>query len=258
MSTSTDFQPLQSSLRLSGAAARPLSAEAVETPPAAGRRVLKSLWPLVWMTTMSLAVPALAVFDAQWAGKVSSEASATELAQECLLLLSAVMFARAASRHVAMRPILLLAAGLFATMLVRELDAFWDLVRHGFWVYPATAVAAVAIWRASREPTPLLASWARYAQTKSYLLVSTGLLIVLVLSRTFGSQIIWGPILANSDVLLVKTVIQEGLELFGYLFIFWAAVEINAAPLTLRDTSSLRDPLWGDGLDQGDAHRLRT
>src|SRR5690606_9995524 len=87
-------------------------------------------------------------------------------------------------------------------------------------------VAAMAMISASQQRTSLLSSWAKYAHTKSYLLVSVGLLVVLILSRTFGSQLMWRPILGNSDVSLTKTVIQEGLELFGYLFVFWGANDV--------------------------------
>ena len=226
MSTSTEFLPQHSGPTLSDYYPRPAGV-AVETTARDDRRViLRSLKNLTWVTLFSLAVPGLALVDAQLTGGGPSEASATEIAQELLLLISAVMFWSAATRNRAMRPILLLASGLFATMLVRELDHFWDQVTHGFWVYPAVMVAAVAIISVGQQRTSVLSSWAKYAQTKSYLLVSVGLLIVLVLSRTFGSQLMWRPILGDGDVALTKTVIQEGLELFGYLFVFWGATEI--------------------------------
>ncbi len=237
MSTSTEFLAPRSGLSLGGYYPRPIGAP-VETAARDDRRViLRSLRNFAWITALSLAVPALALIDAQLIGSASSEASATEVAQELLLLLSTVLFLSAAARSIEMRPILLLAAGFFATMLVRELDYFWDKIAHGFWVYPALMVAAIAMISASQQRTSLLSSWAKYAQTKSYLLVSVGLLVVLILSRTFGSQLMWRPILGNSDVSLTKTVIQEGLELFGYLFVFWGANEISRQPTTATQTS---------------------
>lgn len=236
MSTSTEFLPRHSGLSLSDYYPRP-SGAAVETAARDDRRViLRSLKNLTWIALFSLAVPALTLVDAQLTGGGPSEASATEIAQELLLLISAVVFWTAATRSVEMRPILQLAAGLFAAMLVRELDYFWDQVTHGFWVYPMTMVAAIAIISASQQRTSVLSAWAKYAQTKSYLLVLVGLLIVLVLSRTFGSQVTWRPILGDGNVALTKTVIQEGLELFGYLFVFWGAIEI-AGSCPTRDRS---------------------
>ena len=226
MSTSTEFLAPHRGLSLSGYYLRPFGVS-VETAVRDDRRViLRSLRNFAWITALSLAVPALALVDAQLIGSRSSEASATEVAQELLLLISVVLFLSAAARSLEMRPILLLAAGFFASMLVRELDYFWDKVAHGFWIYPAIMVAAIAMISVRQQPTPLLSSWAKYAQTKSYLLVSAGLLIILVLSRTFGSQLMWRPILGDGDVSLTKTVIQEGLELFGYLFVFWGATEV--------------------------------
>ena len=246
MSTSTEFLPRTSGLSLSDYYPRPADAP-VETAVRDDRRViLRSLKNFAWITLFSLAVPALALFDAQFISSGSSEASATEIAQELLLLISAVMFWSVATRSVEMRPILMLAAGLFATMLVRELDHFWDKVSHGFWVYPAMMVAAIAIISVGQQSTSVLSSWAKYAQTKSYLLVLVGLLIILVLSRTFGSQLIWRPILGNSDVSLTKTVIQEGLELFGYLFIFWGAIEITTKCPTTGQRHSRPIAAWWD------------
>ncbi len=232
MSTSTEFLSPSS-----GYYARPLAGLAETTVHDDRREILRSLKGLAWITLLSLTVPVLAVVDAQLIGSAPSEASATEIAQELLLLISAGLFLSTAVRSIEMRPILLLASGFFATMLVRELDHFWDKVTHGFWVFPAVLVAALAIISAFQQQASVLSSWAKYARTRSYLQVSMGLLIILVLSRTFGSQVIWRPILGNGDVPLTKTVIQEGLELFGYLFVFWGATEIWRQPTTLSQTN---------------------
>ncbi len=109
MSTSTEFLPWASGLSLSDYYPRPTD-RPVETAIRDDRRViLRSLKNFAWITLFSLAVPALALFDAQFIGSGSSEASATEIAQELLLLISAVMFWSAATRSVEMRPILQLA-----------------------------------------------------------------------------------------------------------------------------------------------------
>lgn len=226
MSTSTEFLSPSSGRSVSGYYLQPLAGPVESTARDDRRVILRSLKNLAWVALFSLAVPALSLVDAQLTGSAPSEASATEIAQELLLLISAVLFLSKAMRCIELRPILLLASGLFATMFVRELDHFWDKIVHGFWVFPAVLVAVIAIVAASQQRTSVLAAWAKYAHTKSYLLVSIGLLIILVLSRTFGSQLIWRPILGNGDILLTKTVIQEGLELFGYLFVFWGATEV--------------------------------
>jgi hypothetical protein len=63
-----------------------------------------------------------------------------------------------------------------------------------------------------------------YLGSKSWIYVTIGLLIVLVLSRLFGSGwLIWNAVMGEGYRAEYKAIIQEGLELFGYIFIFYGS-----------------------------------
>ena len=70
---------------------------------------------------------------------------------------------------------------------------------------------------------------ARLVGTRAYFYLLVGLVIVLVFSRVFGSgNLLWDYVMAGAYTHGFKTTLQEGLELFGYVFIAvgaWVAVK---------------------------------
>ena len=68
-----------------------------------------------------------------------------------------------------------------------------------------------------------LAPISSFIRMKPYYFILFGLIAVLVLSRTFGSGQIWRRIDVQGDYRLSRNIVQEGLELFGYLFISYGA-----------------------------------
>jgi hypothetical protein len=153
------------------------------------------------------------------------ESSITEFSQETLLLALAVCFEYAAWRHVNSRGLFVLMAGFFSCMLVRELDSIFDKVWHGFWFWPALLIAFISISYVMfycRDTA--LESIADFIDTKPYLYIVFGLIIVLVFSRVFGSgEIFWKNLMTSHYENLYKRALQEGLELFGYIFIAYGS-----------------------------------
>ena len=148
----------------------------------------------------------------------------TELLEDLLLLLSTTVFLAKAWGHFESRGFLVLVGGFFACMLIRELDFAFDVIHHGAWRYPAilTAAASIALAIACRKT--VLAPMAAYVDTKSCIYVSIGLLIVMVFGRLFGSgRLIWIDIMGMDYKGVYKTIIQEGLELFGYVFVSYGS-----------------------------------
>ena len=81
-----------------------------------------------------------------------TENSITELMQEALILISAILFWVGAWRYPTVRSLLVLFAGLFGCMFIRELDALFDKIFHGFWIYPALLLSAGTILYAASCP----------------------------------------------------------------------------------------------------------
>lgn len=176
-----------------------------------------------FLAFLSLAAPLIVAVDVIIIGHEVPEASVTEFTQEGLLFLSGLLFALIAWRHEDQRGFYTLAAGFFGCMLVREMDSWFDMISHGFWLWPALFVAAASItstmlfWR-DTVVQPLAA----FIDTKPYFFVIFGLIIVLVFSRTFGSgELLWRHVGEYNSGW--KTMIQEGLELFGYIYIAYGS-----------------------------------
>ena len=74
-----------------------------------------------------------------------SERSLTELFQQLLLLACVVIFTWSAEKVEDSRTLYILIAGFFACMFLRELDYYFDMIVHGFWVYPTLLLAGLVI-----------------------------------------------------------------------------------------------------------------
>lgn len=155
-----------------------------------------------------------------------SETSFTEVAQESILLIIVVIHLVRARKDSAMRQCNVLIAGFFLAMLIRELDAVFDLIRHGSWVWFALLVSVASIVYAVRNPARIARQLIAYASTPSYGVMVSGLLAILIFSRLFGMSMLWHSILQEGYARIVKNMVEEGVELFGYILCLGALVNL--------------------------------
>ena len=197
------------------------------------------------LSQASLYVVGLIVFVIVWVestlvGSIS-EASITEVSQEMLILAAAFLFGFTAWRCPELRAMLVLFAGLFGCMFIRELDAVFDSVFHGFWLYPTLLLAAGTIFYATRCPRMSFGQLREHLKTSPFRSVGFGLLTVLVISRIVGTGKLWCFILGSESAgHFYKNVVQEGLELWGYAIIAAGAWYVKSH-LT-KDLRSHRKP----------------
>lgn len=172
-----------------------------------------------------LAVPVIVGLDLMANGGGIRESSLTEFSQEILIIAAAIIFANGAYRKPFARGGLTLVAGFMACVSIREMDIYLDKVFHGFWVYPASFVALCAISYAIKCRRTVVKPLLWYSREKFFTYLSIGFLILLFFSRLFGTSEIWRLALgADTGVTAVKSTVQEGLELLGYMFVFIGAV----------------------------------
>lgn len=153
-----------------------------------------------------------------------SEYSLTEFTQEGLIFVSVIIFFALSKNQPESRGFLVLCGGFFSVMLIRELDGFFDEIKHGFWVYPAIVVTLITLIYAHKSPETVSGPLVHYFQTPPFVYITIGLMITIFFSRIFGSGIIWGVVMGDNYMTGYKAIIQEGVELLGYVFVFYGSV----------------------------------
>lgn len=152
------------------------------------------------------------------------ELSLTEFLQEGMLLIATCLFGLIAKNNPEIRHAYILITGFFACLLIRELDAFFDLIYHGFWIVPALLVALSAIGYAAKQPQKTIQGLCEHVQNKNSTSMIVGLAILLVFSRLFGMGSLWEGILGDDFVRTVKNIAEEGTEVLGYVMMFYSAL----------------------------------
>lgn len=164
----------------------------------------------------------LAYIDISAAGRIK-DASYTENLQETLLVFSSIIFIYLAKKKNARG--LLLVAGFFACMWIREWDVVFDELFHGAWKYFAIPTAiGFTLWALREGPQKAFDDLAEFMSSKSYDIIVAGLIIVLVVSRMLGIKAIWMLMSGPDFKYVFKTFIEEGVELLGYMVIFAGSV----------------------------------
>lgn len=164
----------------------------------------------------------LAYIDISAAGRIK-DASYTENLQETLLIFSSAIFIYLAKKRNARG--LLLVAGFFVCMWIREWDAVFDDISHGVWKYIAIPTAiGFTLWALREGLQKVFDDLAEFMSSKSYDIIVAGLIIVLVVSRMLGSKAIWMLMSGPDFKYVFKTFIEEGMELLGYMVIFAGSV----------------------------------
>ncbi len=176
--------------------------------------------PFILISLLSAGVISVINIDYFFLENNLSEQSLTEIFQQLLLLASVAIFSWSAYKEQESRTFFILVAGFFGCMLLRELDYYFDMIVHGFWFYPTILLASSVIIYSIKNDEFLLRSVRSFGQSKAYFNILIGLVIIMIFSRLFGSGTLWKDVMNEDYHHIYKTIIQEGLELFGYLFLF--------------------------------------
>lgn len=132
-----------------------------------------------------------------------------------------------------------LVGGFLGCMLIRELDCSFDNIFHGAWLYVALILAGLSVYQAYKNGVEeSVHTLAAFMRSKAFPKLSCGLLIVLVYSRLIGYKPLWHLVMQKHYLRNVKTIVEEGTELFGYSIIFLAAVEYACYLLAKKDAEN--------------------
>lgn len=196
------------------------------------------------LLALVMATPvALLYADIHWLGNGVGEWSLVELTQLGFLATTVLAFVRVARARPDERGFAVLAAGFFACMLIRELDAVWDLLFHGLWSILVAAVASASLAHALRQRQATLAACARFLVSRAAAVMTVGLVLLLVYSRLFGATALWRGLLAEHYVRVFKNAAEECTELLGYTLVMAAALTYAAQRLRERRKARAASPL---------------
>lgn len=164
-------------------------------------------------------------------GGTCTESSPIEYAQTALLAAISGSLFVCAVRRPDLRGGLVLVAGFFLCLLIRENDDLFDRIRHGFW-YPVALCAAFAcLVLAWRNRATLLAGLDALCAPRAVAYLAVGLGLLLIFSRLFGSKHLWLAIYAEDTVRTIKSVAEESLELLADAFLaLWAVLVLRSLP----------------------------
>ncbi|MBV7261627.1 hypothetical protein Q4491_07825 [Photobacterium sp. 2_MG-2023] len=152
------------------------------------------------------------------------ENSLVEYTQELYLFLTSALFFGLAMKQPAQKGFAVLVSTFFMVLLIRELDGLLDLIRHGFWKFPAAVVAVLGMAYARKHLPTTQQPLSRYSKHASFGLMLGGLATLLVFSRLFGMGEIWQTAMQDNYMREVKNLAEEGVELLGYSLILAAAI----------------------------------
>jgi hypothetical protein len=152
-----------------------------------------------------------------------SEISVTEFSQSGFVLIAIVAFFKKIAKEPKSTGLFILISGFFTMIFIREADYYLDFVYHGFWKIPVFIVFCTSSFFAFKNKDSILPPFFAYSSTKAFTYTFIGVLMTIVFSRLFGTGSLWKDI-ATVDSRLVKTVVQEGLELFGYALILIGSI----------------------------------
>ncbi|MET3999941.1 hypothetical protein [Marinobacterium sp. MBR-109] len=195
-----------------------------DTAARSGHLIKTAFFEFLILSALVLIPPLLIYTDLKLFHDNLGENSLTEYVQALCLLLVILLFARTTWQQPNGRGFYVLVTGFFLCMLVREHDYLFDLISHGWWKYPALAVTLVALLAALGWRHTVIDPMAEFTRMKGYPQLLLGLVIVLVFSRVFGTGSLWRALMETEYQNLYKSVIQEGLELLGYLLIAYGTV----------------------------------
>jgi len=109
-----------------------------------------------------------------------AEISLTEIMQELVLAAIVLIHFCLAKRYALLRSCNLLVGGFFLAMLIRELDAAFDLISHGSWVWFALLSTLCTLIYPLIHYRQTLAQLAQYTRTPYYGMMLSGLLAVVL------------------------------------------------------------------------------
>ena len=150
-----------------------------------------------------------------------------ESAQSVVLLLMAINFIVQAVFNRAYRPVLYCLGMLSLAALIREQDAYFDTLLPGIgwswcWVFPLSGLIYLI-----RSRNTIGETMHQFLQSNAFHMMVTALVTIIPLAQCLGHRSFLVDLLGNEqiDASLVRRIMEEPIELLGYIQILLASFE---------------------------------
>lgn len=156
-----------------------------------------------------------------------SEIGFTESMQSLCLLINCLLLIHARQVLKGLPHVTLLMLGLFGAALIREQDFFLDAyVFDGAWQTLVTLLVLPILYWIIRHRHEFVREFEGFSESFAFGLFASGFLCVFVFSRLYGRGEMWEALLVERYVRVFKDAAEEVTELFGYLLLTYAMVEL--------------------------------
>ena len=155
------------------------------------------------------------------------EISITENLQLVMLAISSWCFLSIYLNNESVSHAAILISGFFSVMVIREMDFLFDMIHHGFWVFPALGVASLSCFKAYKGGKNTVNEMACILQIPHMKLLTVAVVLLLVYSRLYGMGSFWHSVMGAHYVRDVKNISEESMELLCYCLIAMSSVRVR-------------------------------
>ncbi|MGR5210716.1 hypothetical protein ACPV4A_09200 [Vibrio rotiferianus] len=188
------------------------------------RIIYKAMLSALTIIAISILVNLSIRVDYVLLGSGLGEASITQTLQLVMLACASWSFYHVSEQDAHLSHAAILISGFFAVLMIRELDYWFDMIRHGSWVFPALAVTTLACAKAYQGGKGTVNEMAAILQSPYMKLLIGSVILLLVFSRLYGMGSFWQGVMGEHYVRDVKNISEEGIELLCYSLIALSAV----------------------------------
>lgn len=169
-----------------------------------------------------------------------SEQSLTEYMQDVMAFLSCMLFLYASRLDAKLKIASTLLAALLGMMFVRESDSLLDhYVFDGAWQTIVLLIFTCVMVFLLGQFSKIYASLKEYSLQVSFGIFLAGCVTLLAFSRLMGRSSFWQAVMGDSYIRVVKNIVEESIETFGYSLILIAAIELVLVCLKRKKQADL-------------------
>lgn len=188
---------------------------------------IHQLRQLVYLIIMVLSVVLLWHMSDIYKSALIVEHAAVENTQAIIILMTAISFGLHAWNNSAHRSLLLLLASLALAAFIREHDAYLEATIpyvswYFCWLFPIAAIINIIRTRHNFGK-----SLTAFLQTNGYHMMVTAVIIIIPIAQCLGHRSFLADLLGDTKIntFLVRRILEEPIELIGYIQILLASVE---------------------------------